>query len=441
MNKENSPDGRSSGKPVSPRKRPRLLFLAQILPHPPDGGVKIRTFHVLRLLSQEFEVDALCFHRRVEESSHEVSESVQALHQHAHQVEAFAIPQESSWARLVWDHVRSLGRRRPYTVFSYESGAYLSRLRDLLDQRSYDLVHVDSLDLSRYLRELPDVPVICGHHNVESELLRKRGDSVDSLLVGTYLKIQADLLAREEERWCPQVSLNVTVSERDRQTLEERIPKGEYLVVPNGVDTNKFRYGKSEDQQKESGIVFVGGCTWFPNRDALEYFSTDILPLVRELHPDVPVRWVGRAEEATRRHFRREHDIEMTGYVDDIRPLVHQAACYVVPIRVGGGTRLKILDAWAMGKAVVSTSQGCEGLEAQDGENLLIRDSAQTFAAAVDRLLSDADLRRRLGRRARMTAEEVYSWDVIGETMNDAYRKLVDGGDYDDEEYKIAARS
>lgn len=409
--------------------RPRLLFLAQVLPHPPDGGVKIRTHHVLRLLSREFDVDALCFHRRSTlEGGDDVEESVAALQELADSVEAFAIPQERSRARFVWDHLRSVVRRRPYTVFSYESGDFLSRLQELLAERTYDIVHVDSLDLSRYLSELPDVPVVCAHHNVESELLRRRGDSADLPPERMYLHLQADLLAREEERWCPEVDLNVTVSDRDRHSLEQRIPEAEYLVVPNGVDTDEFRPSGPGDGGSESGIVFVGGCTWFPNRDALEHFAEDVLPLVRERHPDVTVRWVGRADEETRRRYRGEHGIRMTGYVDDIRPHVHEAACYVVPLRVGGGTRLKILDAWAMGKAVVSTSQGCEGLEARDGENILIRDSAQAFAAAVDRVLTDANLRRRLGRSARETAEEIYSWDVIGDEMTEAYGRIVTGG-------------
>lgn len=426
---------------MTPSSRPRLLFLAQVVPHPPDGGVKIRTHHVLRLLSREFEIDALCFHRRsTRQGAGDLEESVAALHELADSVEAFAIPQERSRTRFAWDHLRSVIRRRPYTVYSYESKSYLARLREMAGSGAHDIVHVDSLDLSRYLPELPDVPVVCAHHNVESELLRRRGESADFPPTGAYLNLQADLLAREEARWCPEVDLNVTVSDRDRRTLEERIPDAEYLVVPNGVDTDAFRPAAPDAAGSESGIVFVGGCTWFPNRDALEHFASDVLPLVRERHPDVAVRWVGRADEETRREYRREHGIEMTGYVDDIRPHVHRSACYVVPIRVGGGTRLKILDAWAMGKAVVSTSQGCEGLEARDGENILVRDSADAFAAAVDRVLTDVDLRERLGRSARETAEEIYSWEVIGEEMTGAYRRLAATGNRDEVGHDVPVR-
>lgn len=406
--------------------RPRLLFLAQTLPYPPDGGVKIRTYHVLRLLAREFAVDALCFYRgAVGTGVADVDDSVRALEEHAEHVEAFQIPQERSKIRLLWDHLRSVVFRRPYTVYSYDSKEYLRRLRERLRGSDYDLVHVDSLDLVRYLTELDGLPVVCAHHNVESELLLRRAETVDSPLVGAYLRLQAGLLEREEDRWCPHVALNVMVSDRDRRTMQARIPEAAFTVVSNGVDTDAFRPRVSEPDDTEAGIVFVGGCTWFPNRDALEYFASDILPSVRRLRPEVEVTWVGRAEEEVRRTYRVDHGIEMTGYVDDIRPYVRDAACYVVPIRVGGGTRLKILDAWALGKAVVSTSQGCEGLEAVDGRNILIRDSASGFTEAVNRVLEDADLRARLGAEGRRTAEEVYSWEVIGEGMNATYRELL----------------
>lgn len=411
--------------------RPRVLFLSHVLPQPPDGGVKIRTHHLLRILARDFSVDALCFFRQAARSDPgDIERAMEALEKYADHVEAFPIPQEESTVRLLWDHVRSTLRRRPYTVFSYESRRYLERLDDALERNSYDLVHVDSLDLSRYLEQISDVPVVCDHHNVESELLRKRAESVGFPPTRMYLRMQADLLAREEEHWCPRVALNVTVSERDRDSLSQRIPDASYTVVPNGVDTEAFSPSEQERGDTESGLVFVGGCTWFPNRDALEFFATDILPIIREFRSDVRVRWVGRAEENTLSHYSQKYGIEMTGYVDDIRPYVHDAACYVVPIRVGGGTRLKILDAWAMGKAVVSTSQGCEGLDARDGENILIRDSSEGFAEAVDRVLSNGELRFRLGQEGRRTAERTYSWKVIGERMNAAYRRLLSAEDH-----------
>ncbi len=205
----------------------------------------------------------------------------------------------------------------------------------------------------------------------------------------------------------------MAVSGEDRRRFGRLAPGAPFAVVPNGVDTHTFRPASVP----QAGVVFVGGYSWYPNRDALAHFAEDVLPLLRAQVPGVQVRWVGRAPDEVRREYRERHGMELTGYVEDIRPSVHQAACYVVPLRVGGGTRLKILDAWAMGKAVVSTSVGCEGLDARDGENILVRDDPAEFAAAVRRVLEDDALRARLGEAARRTAEEVYEWEVIGRSM------------------------
>ncbi len=407
---------------MTERGRERLLFLAQTLPYPPDGGVQIRTYNVLRLLARRFDVTALCFYRRASHPTPEhVERSLKGLSELV-EVEAFPIPQEYSRRQLLLDHAVSSVTGRVYTVRSYRSTAYRERIQQLLNDRSIRLVHVDSLDLSDYLPMVSGIPTVCTHHNVESALLRRRAEQESSSLRRAYLRYQSRLMRREEARWAPRVDLNATVSPADAELLRDIAPGARTRVVPNGVDTRLFQPAPGG----EDGIVFVGGYTWFPNRDALGYFAEEILPLIRRKDADVPVRWIGRAPAAVREEYREHHAIELTGYVDSIQPLVSRAACYVVPLRVGGGTRLKILDAWAMGKAVVSTSVGCEGLDARDGENILIRDEPAGFADAVHRVLRDPALRERLGNAARRTVETTYDWDVIGRTMIPAYEELLD---------------
>jgi len=404
--------------------RPRLLFLCQTVPYPPDSGVAIRSFHVLRLLARAFDVTAVCFARRKGEAvpQRDLAVRVAALRRAA-EVEAFPVPQEHSRWRLAWDHLRSVGVNRVHTAFSYDSAAVRARLRQLLGSRRFDVTHVDSIVLSAYLPLLGDAPVVCVHHNVESILLRRRAQIERSPWRRAYLNRQATLMEREERRWCGRCRLNVVVSDADRGALERIVPGANSVVVPNGVDIDAFRPGMGRDE----GVVFVGELNWFPNRDALQYFCDEILPRVRATGEAAPVRWVGRASEETRRRYADRYAVELTGYVDDVRPYVRNAACYVVPLRVGGGTRLKILDAWAMGKAVVSTSVGCEGLAAIDGGNILIRDDPDGFARAVRAVLQDAHLRRRLGEEGRRTVERLYSWEQIGESMLAAYGSICEG--------------
>ena len=372
---------------------------------------------MLRLLTRVFGVTVLCFYRwKGGWIANDLSANVTALRQLA-EVDAFPIPQEHSRGRRTWDHVRSVLRNRVYTVYEYESHHFRARLRDVLRGRGFQLVHVDSLDLSGYLEMLGGMRVVCTHHNVESALLRRRASFESSVARRIYMAHQAALMQREERRWCPQVALNVTVSENDRHLLSKIAPDGRYTVVPNGVDTNKFR----PRQGPAESIVFVGGTKSFANRDALQYFSADILPHVRKAGEAAPVQWVGRCTEEERRTFGARYNVELTGFVSDVRPYVHKAGCYIAPLRVGGGTRLKILDAWAMGKAVVSTSVGCEGLAAVDGENILVRDEPREFADAVAEVMHDDRLRRRLGESGRTTVEQLYGWEIIGKKLTESY--------------------
>lgn len=413
-------DGGRSGAREPVQRRPRLLLLSQTLPFPPDGGVNIRIYNILRLLARTHDVTLLCFIRRAERKAPgAVAAGIAGLLPYA-DVAVFPIPQEYSRLRFVWDHLRSVVMRRAYTWYAYDSRAFAERLEALLAERRFDVVQLDSLDLACYLPTLTGIPVVCVHHNVESMLLHRRAQLERSAVRRWYLLHQARLLARLERDWCARVALNVAVSDADRLALQSGAPGGTYATVPNGVDTERFQPTRADEQ----GIVSTGGLNWFPNADALRHFCDDILPRVRALAPATDVRWIGRADKADRERAWAESRVHLTGYVDDIRPLVREAACFVVPLRVGGGTRLKILDAWAMGKAVVSTSVGCEGLKAEDGQNILIRDDPQEFAEAVVRVLRDPALRARLGAAGRRTVEEAYSWDVIGTGLRGAFDAL-----------------
>jgi polysaccharide biosynthesis protein PslH len=400
-------------------RRPRLLFLCQTLPYPPDGGVWIRTYHVLRLLARTFDVTALCFERAGSAGECDRAASRAALARLA-EVEVFAIPQRHSRLRFAWDHARSIARGRVYTTYLYESSAFRRRLEERVRSQSFDLVHADSLDLAAYLPALGHLPVVCVHHDVESALLRRRAALERSRGRAAYLAHQARLMDTVERHWCERVALNVAVSESDAALIRSKAAAARVAVVPNGVDMDEFR----PDGTAGAGVAFVGGTNPFPNLDALDFFCGEILPHLRAAGAAGPVRWIGRASAAQQQAYRAAHDVELTGYTKDVRPMMGAAACHIVPLRVGGGTRLKILNSWAMGKPVVTTSIGCEGLAAQDGVNLLIRDRPEDFAAAILRVLRDGDLRRRLGEAGRETAQRLYSWEVVGRHMTDLYRSV-----------------
>lgn len=395
--------------------RRSLLVLSHRVPFPPHNGAALRTYNMLRLLARDYDIVGLCFDRHDRATAHlGLDRRLQGLRAFG-RFEAFPIPQELDRVRFVADHLRSVLTGRPYTWYTHDSAPFKTRLTTLLAEQRFDLVHLDSLDLVRLLPLVRELRVVCTHHNVESALLRRRG--------GAYLRFQARAIERAEREWLPRVALNIAVSPDDASAFRALAPDARVEVVPNGVDTEYF----APSEEPQSGCVFVGGTSWYPNRDALHWFTETIAPCLRARGVPVDVTWVGRATDAELRAFAHVDGLRLTGYVDDIRPYVDRAACYIAPLRVGGGTRLKLLDAWAMGKAIVATSIGAEGLGARNGEDMLIADTPDAFADAVARVLHDETLRRSLGAAARRTAVERFSWTTIGETVRALYQEVADG--------------
>jgi glycosyltransferase involved in cell wall biosynthesis len=405
--------------------KPRLLFLCQTVPYPPDGGVWIRTYHVLRLLARVFDITALCFERAPvagNDAARDLAATRAALSRFG-SVEIFPIPQRHSRSRYLWDHARSTMAGRVYTAYLYQSTGFERRLREIVAGQAIDLIHMDSMDLAGYLPRCAGVPVACVHHDVTSQQLRRRAEIERRSWRRAYVVHQARLTEQSERTWCRRVALNVAVSAQDAASLQRIAPGARVAVVPNGVDIDEFQPGRDAG----CGVAFVGGLHWFPNADALDHFAADILPHLRAVRPDLPVQWIGSATVEQQQDYHRQFGVDVTGHVADVRPFMRDAACHIVPLRAGGGTRLKILNSWAMGKPVVTTSIGCEGLDAVDGTNILIRDDPKDFATATLAVLGDRALARRLGEAGRATAERTYSWDVIGRGMTDRYLALANG--------------
>ena len=407
--------------------RPRLLFLAQCLPYPPHSGVAARTFNVLKQLQETYDIDLVAFYR----INHQPDRSaLDAAREALGRVAAFVaeptpIPNEHSGLRKLWDHMRSVLSGRVYTYYEYDSRAFAQRLRAVVRARAADLVHLDSLDLHGWLSELPQVPIACTHHDVDAELLRLRARRLDQAVLRHYLELQAGRTERVTRKLCPRFALNVMMSEMDAGRLQALAPGAATLVVPNGTDTEYFRPNGAKSVAGR--VVFLGPTYSFPNRDAVEFLLREIWPRIRAADRATSLRLIGRNAAADQARYAAESGVTPLGHVADVRPALSEARCCVVPIRVGSGTRLKILDAWAMGKAVVSTSIGCEGLDAVDGENILIRDTPDAIADGVAQVLGDTQLRTRLERNARRTAMETYSWRIVGARIRSAYDELLAG--------------
>lgn len=407
--------------------RKRILFLSQCLPYPPHSGVTRRTYHILLELQREFDVSLVAFSRRDHQpDSTSLAKAGEALRGELSEVlDPIPIESDRSLTTKLRNHALSVISRRPYIFYEYGDARFERALRRTLAVSVPRFVHLDSLDMYRWRAELPACPIACTHHNLESYLLRLQADHFPNPVARAYMKHQADLVERVERRLCPTFDLNVMTSEADAERLTSLAPAARTVVIPNGVDVDFFQPGLA-DHTVSGRVAFLGPTYMFANRDAVDYFLGESWPFIRSRLPHSTFHLVGKNSEEDKARFEANPGVRCNGHVPDIRPHFAEACVSVVPIRVGGGTRLKILDAWAMGKAVVSTSVGCEGLETVDGSNILIRDDPRAFAQAVIELLSDAALRNRLGREARRTAEEKYSWRVVGQKLVGLYQELAE---------------
>lgn len=405
--------------------RPRVLFLSQCLPYPPHSGVANRTFNILKQLHVAYDVDLVAFYRASHQADRVARDAARDALRcvTASVAEPTPIPSERSRLRAGLDHLRSLLTGRAYTYYQYHSGEFAARLRDVLRARKPDLVHLDSLDFHRWLPALPAVPITCTHHDIESELLRQRGRSLNRTVLRHYVLLQAARIERLERELCGRLALNVVMSEVDALRLRALAPGARTVVVPNGTDTDYFR--PNGTASVSGRVAFVGPTYSHPNRDAVEFLLRQVWPTVRAADQTATLHLIGRNAPRDQARYDAEPGVTALGYLPDIRHAIATARCCVVPIRIGGGTRLKILDAWAMGKAVVSTPIGCEGLHAVDGKNILIRDTPEGIAEAVLQLLRDAGLRTRLEQEGRRTAAEYYSWASVGERIRRAYQGLL----------------
>jgi sugar transferase (PEP-CTERM/EpsH1 system associated) len=293
-------------------------------------------------------------------------------------------------------------------------------LNELLAAGQYDLIVCDFLFPSVNLpRRLP-CPAVIFTHNVEAEIWRRHAEARTGMPRQLY-RVQHARMLRYEQQALARFDGVLAVSDADRQTFSRLYPgaiRREMHVVSTGVDTEFF--AAAPEPSAGRGLVFTGSMDWLPNEDAVTYFCREILPQIRMDEPETTFTIVGRAPTPAVTRLAATPGVTVTGRVDDVRPYLREAAVYVVPLRIGGGTRLKIFEAMAMGKAVVSTTVGAEGLPVDDGVHLLLADEPQVFARSVVRLLRRLDRRRALEAAARQLVVDRYDWSAVAGELEEA---------------------
>jgi glycosyltransferase involved in cell wall biosynthesis len=296
-------------------------------------------------------------------------------------------------------------------------------MRELLASQRFDVIICDFVVAAAAIPWEVACPKVIFTHNVEA-LIWKRHFEVSRNPVwkmaswGEYQK-----MIRFERHFLNKSEHVLTVSEADKDFFSEFVDRSKMTVISTGVDTDYFRPDNGNEQP--NSLVFTGSMDWMPNEDGVLYFLHSILPSIRREIPEVSFTIVGRKpSEKLREAAASDPRVHVTGTVDDIRPYVREGSVYVVPLRIGSGTRLKIFEAMAMGKAIVSTTLGAEGLPISDGVDILKADSPEAFARKVCLLLRNAEERRRLGSAARQLVERHYSWSSVAAEFNAVLRRV-----------------
>lgn len=393
----------------------RILIITATLPYPPFSGTPLRVYNLLQRISKEHEIWLATFVRNLD-----AAESVSHLQEFCRGVEAVKFQQLGALARPV-DFFRYLLTNKPPDLRLYYSDELMSNIHDLVVKIDFDVVEFVDSYMAMYLQALPQE--MRGKAILTFiDVVFNKYDRIYPLEPKRFRKLRLWLHSRMMRRWEPRYAERfdhcITVSEADRRLLLAVNPRLQIDVVPNGVDTHAYQPLPHDDAA--SALVFVGNMNYRPNVDGVLWFCREMLPYVRREVPEVEVWIVGVDPQPEVRELNGD-GVHVTGQVEDVRYYYNRSTASFVPLRAGGGTRLKILEAMALGRPVVSTSIGCEGLDVVDGEHLLIADNSQRFAENAVRLLTDEGLRNSIATKARQLVVDHYDWDVIARKLVKVY--------------------
>jgi sugar transferase (PEP-CTERM/EpsH1 system associated) len=391
----------------------RILWLKTELLHPVDKGGKIRTYNMLKEMKREHHVTYLT----LDDGTATADERAKAT-EYCH--ELICIPErrrEKFTPGFYFELLLNLVSPRPYAIKKYESAAMLRKIVELERKNTFDLLVCDFLAPAGNVPRTLNMPVVLFQHNVEAMIWKRHYEVQTNRVKKAYLYGQWQKMRRFEKEMCRRFDSVIAVSADDRDQMKREYGAEAVFDVPTGVDVEFFRPSGAVQAEKH-GIVFTGSMDWLPNEDAIRYFMREIMPLIKNKVPDATLTVVGRNPPPALVDLSKEDpSLVITGRVDDVRPYIENAAVYIVPLRIGGGTRLKIFEAMAMEKPVVSTTVGAEGLPLTHGVELLLADAPETFADAVVKLFGDSQYATELGQRAAAVVRENHGWRPVTENF------------------------
>ena len=389
----------------------RVLVAMPFSPVPPDFGGALRVYHILKQLTLRYEVTVV----------------------------SYGTPEDAARIRSEFDlgdvHVvtptwlsrnRRLGQlystfsRRSFFHLSVTNRAFAQPLQAMLSREKFDVFHTEYSHLGPFNLNT-DALRILDTHNVEYDNFRRMWKKSRWGLKKLHYGLESVKLKGDELDLCRFQHGILTTSERDKKLFDSEIPDVPKYVVPNGVDPRFF--SPSDAPPEPHSLVFTGAMCYQPNQDGINWFLAEVMPRLLQRLPDTKLYVVGKDPPA-QITCRASNNVVVTGFVQDVRPYVYKATAYVVPLRMGGGTRLKVAEALSMKKAIVSTRVGCEGIEVVNGESVIFADNPEAFVEGIIRVLGDGALQRHLQENGYKLMKEKYDWSVIGKSLERAYEDV-----------------
>jgi len=392
-------------------KELKILILDEWLPFPLENGKKIRTFNLLSRLAPKHEILYMCYMKKPADSIKlSVIESMGIR----------VIPVEDRGAekgtlRFYLQVMLNMLSKKPFSSVYHIKKVFSRRLLEVIGSEKPDLIHCEWTNFAPFLEQTNGIPKLIVAHNVESEIWRRLSKNTSNPLLKIVAWQQAQRIEQLEKEWYPRVNQCIAVSERD--SLVIRSYGASVTVIENGVDVDY--YSIPAETVDRNRVFFAASFDSFSNQDAVEFFVKEILPRVRSVKPDISFWMVGKdPPDRLKRYAKKYPEVHFTGTVPDVKKYISKSAICMVPLRIGSGSRLKILEAMAMKKPVISTAIGAEGLRIDDGKNIILANRPDVFAAELLQLLDRPDQQRALGDKGFELVKSSYDWRMLAEKQN-----------------------
>jgi glycosyltransferase involved in cell wall biosynthesis len=401
----------------------RVLYLTQVLPYPLNTGARVRQYYVLRHICQHHDVTLVSFVRADDRPEHvaHLRSVCQAVH---------TVPMRRSRWRDGRAIIKGLSTAQPFVIVRDEIAEMQTTLDRLLGNGKFDLVHADQVSMAQYGLMGRDLRRVLDLHNAMYLVTERLADHEPHPLKRLITRREARALARYEAQLCGQYDQVVFVTDEDRHLIEAQaaayrvsVPADRFVTIPICVDPGDKPL--IEPVARPHRITALGVMFWPPNAEGVLWFARHIWPKVQSLVPEACLTVVGKNPPPALTELNGHDQIEVVGFVPDLAHVLAETAVFIVPLRAGGGMRVKILDTWCWGLPIVSTSIGAEGIAIRNGENIMIADTADDFAQAVMRVLGDPQLASDLRRNGRQWIEEHYDWRRVYAAWDDVYGQLL----------------